>query len=220
MRAVLRIAHRGDWRGAPENSLAALIDALALPACDGLEFDVRAARDGTPVLLHDRSLLRVQGVDAAVDELSVAELAAHGVPTLGEVLAAVGPAPFLDVELKDDPGPGVIDVLDAARGPDLANTVVSSFEPGTVARIRAARPGWACWLNADALSEDTLRSAIELGCAGVAVGWRSLDGVAMERARAAGLDVCAWTVRDVGTLERVAALGVFAVCVEDAALDG
>lgn len=217
---MLRIAHRGDWRSAPENSLAALLAALAIPACDGLEFDVRAARDGTPVLLHDRTLLRVQGVDAAVDELSVPDLAAHGIPTLAAVLDAVGPAPFLDVELKDDPGPAVIDVLAAARGPDLANTVVSSFEAETVARIRTARPAWPCWLNADELTDAVLRSALALGCTGVAIGWASVDTPTMERARAAGLDVCAWTVRDVGALERVDALGVFAVCVEDAALDG
>ena len=40
---TLRLAHRGDWRAAPENSLAAFLAALAIPACDGLEFDVRAS---------------------------------------------------------------------------------------------------------------------------------------------------------------------------------
>ena len=41
-RRTLRLAHRGDWRRAPENTLAAFLAALAVPGCDGLEFDVRA----------------------------------------------------------------------------------------------------------------------------------------------------------------------------------
>ena len=47
---TLRLAHRGDWRAAPENSLAALTAALANPACDGIEFDVRASSDRRPRL--------------------------------------------------------------------------------------------------------------------------------------------------------------------------
>ncbi len=43
-RVPLRLAHRGDHRRYPENTLAAFRAALALPGCDGLEFDVRGAR--------------------------------------------------------------------------------------------------------------------------------------------------------------------------------
>ena len=58
---TLRLAHRGDWRAAPENSLAALTAALANPACDGIEFDVRASSDRVPVCNHDATLERVHG---------------------------------------------------------------------------------------------------------------------------------------------------------------
>jgi glycerophosphoryl diester phosphodiesterase len=90
--------------------------ALANPACDGLEFDVRGSREGTPVLLHDETLERVQGRPERPAELSLEELAGAGIPTLGEVLAIAGPGPFLDVELKGEPVPAVIPVLEAARG--------------------------------------------------------------------------------------------------------
>jgi len=86
---TLRLAHRGDWRAAPENTIAAMRAALEMPGCDGLEFDVRFARDGTLVLLHDATLERIQGVASPVMELEVAALARLGVPTLAEVLAAV-----------------------------------------------------------------------------------------------------------------------------------
>src|SRR5512132_176312 len=99
--ATLRLAHRGDWRAAPENSLAAMEAAIALPLCDGLEFDIRASADGVPVLLHDETLARVQNVPAACVTLTASELAEQGVPTLGQVLGAVACEFFLDVELKE-----------------------------------------------------------------------------------------------------------------------
>ena len=49
---TLRLAHRGDWRHAPENSdRRAAGGQLAVPGCDGVEFDVRASsrrRPGPP----------------------------------------------------------------------------------------------------------------------------------------------------------------------------
>ena len=62
--------------------------------------------------------------------------------------------------------------------------------------------------------------AVELGCRAVAVDWRSIDARSVAMARAAGLDVAAWTVRRRPTFDRLARLGVVAVCVEAAALDG
>ena len=47
-----------------------------------------------------------------------------------------------------------------------------------------------------------------------------LDDTSMARARAADLEVAAWTVRRRPTFARLARLGVVAVCVEAAALDG
>lgn len=219
-RRALRLAHRGDWRAAPENTLQAMTAALANPACDGLEFDVRGAADGTPILLHDATLERVQRRPWRCDELSVAELAAVGVPTLAEVLAAAGPRPFLDVELKGEPVPAVVEVLEAARGPGLGRTAVSSFEVATLAWLGDRRPAWPRWLNAMDLDAGTLRAARELGCRGVSVDWRAIDPGGMRRARVAGLEVAAWTVRRRATAARLDRLGVTAICVEAAALDG
>lgn len=223
-RPALRLAHRGDLRAGPENSLAAMTAALALPACDGLEFDVRGSRDGVPVLLHDSSLRRVQGIAAKVTSLTARELAPHGVPTLAEVLASAGPKPFLDVELKGEPVPAVIAVLEAARGGagggPLERAVVSSFEPPTLAWLGRERPAWPRWLNALDLSPLSVAIATDAGCSGVSVEWRELDAPALERARVAGLDVAVWTVCDLATYRRLDALGVVAICAEAEALDG
>jgi len=199
--------------------MAAMTAAVAVPGCDGVEFDVRISRDGVPVLLHDATLARVQRVDVAVATLSAAELGAHGIPTLAEVLAGLPAAAFLDVELKGhDHGEATATVLAAARGAAPATAVVSSFEPPTLEAMARHLPGWRRWLNADDLGSSTIDLARRLGCSGISVRWGAITPVAMVRARAAGLDVAAWTVRRSSTFERLARLGIVAACVEAAAL--
>ena len=221
----LRLAHRGDWRAAPENSLAAMKAALRVPACDGLEFDVRASSDGVPILLHDPSLLRVQGVDAVPSALTAAQCAEHGISSLGEVLAAVGCDPFLDVELKEQV-PAAIDVLELERGrvddagrPELRNAVVSSFHVDVLEWLTRERPTWPRWLNVHALSDAEIALAAGLGCTAISARWQGIGDGSVARAREAGLDVAAWTVRDLVAYRRLADLGVIAICAEDAALD-
>jgi glycerophosphoryl diester phosphodiesterase len=217
---TLRLAHRGDWRRAPENTMAAFRAALAVPACDGLEFDVRVAADGVPVVCHDSTLARVQGRPERVDALRYDTLADLGVPTVEEVLRLAGRRAFLDVELKDDPGPAAVEVLAAGRGPELHNAVVSSFDRRALEGVAHRAPGWPRWLNTVILDRQVVATALALGCRGVAVDWRALDGAALGLARAVDLEVAAWTVRRRTTFDRLARLGVVAVCVEGSALDG
>ena len=91
--------------------------------------------DGVPVVNHDPTLARLHGRPERVDAVAVSELSAIGIPTLAEVLALAGTAPFLDVELKGDPGPAAMDVLVEGRGPALDRAVVSSFDAPALARV-------------------------------------------------------------------------------------
>jgi glycerophosphoryl diester phosphodiesterase len=217
---TLRLAHRGDARRAPENTIAAFLAALAIPACDGLEFDVRLSADGVPVIYHDMTLERIHGRPERVDAMPAAALADLGILTLAELLTAVGRGPFLDVELKVDGGPVVVEILAAGRGSGLANAVVSSFAPAALERIQRLAPTWPRWLNSDSLDATIVAEARALGCRGVAVRWGALDRRSVSRAQAAGLEVASYTVRRRPTFDRLARLGVAAVCVEAAALDG
>ncbi|HEX7949182.1 MAG TPA: glycerophosphodiester phosphodiesterase [Candidatus Limnocylindrales bacterium] len=216
---TLRLAHRGDWRVAPENTLAAFRAALERPACDGLEFDVRVSADGVPVVCHDDSLERVQGRPERVDSLTAEALSRLDVPTLVEVLEVAGRRPFLDIELKVAIGHVLVEALAAGRGPELHNAVVSSFEPAALDGVARRAPAWRRWLNVVVLDRAAIATATELGCHGVAAEWHSVDADAVALARSARLDVAAWTVRRRTTFHRLADLGLDAVCVEAAALD-
>lgn len=116
---VAVIAHRGFAGHAPENTVAALADALEIGA-DGVELDVRPAADGTPVVFHDdrlegdeprdgRPLTDGEGLvrEQPLETVRAAEVLESGrtVPTLAEVLAALPSTAGINVELKS-PGSG------------------------------------------------------------------------------------------------------------------
>jgi len=221
---TLRLAHRGDWRAAPENSLAAILAALTVAGCDGLEFDLRNSLDRVPVLLHDADLARVQNVPVKCSTLTAEELSAHGIPTFKEVLDAVECDVFLDVELKERVD-AAIDLLELERGrvgddgtPQLRSAVVSSFNHDILRWLAATRPAWPRWLNAYDLSPSTVAAASELGCEVISAQWHAIDEDAVARARAAGIDVAAWTIRHAADYAGLESLGLRAVCVEAAAL--
>jgi glycerophosphoryl diester phosphodiesterase len=155
-----------------------------------------------------------------VGEVRARALEDLGVPSLADVLAAIPHRAFLDVELKGRHDRAVVEVLAAGRGPGLVNAVVSSFEPGTLERVAGLVPAWPRWLNAKDLEPATIAAATELDCRAISVEWHAIDQSSMARARAAGLEVAAWTVRRRPTAARLARLGVIASSVEAAALDG
>ena len=70
----LIIAHRGASAFAPENTLSSFRCAVEMGA-DGVEFDVRLAKDGVPVVIHDADLMRTGRRDEKVADLTSAELA-------------------------------------------------------------------------------------------------------------------------------------------------
>jgi glycerophosphoryl diester phosphodiesterase len=67
------IGHRGNRAHAPENTLPAFLEAVALGA-DALEFDLRVSRDGRLVVFHDDTLERTTDGQGPVDALTLAEL--------------------------------------------------------------------------------------------------------------------------------------------------
>lgn len=217
---MLRIAHRGDWRHAPENTLAAISAALAVPGCDGVEFDVRVAADGVPVLCHDETLDRVHGRPGRVDQSTARELEDIGIPSLADALAIIPHRAIVDVDLKGLHDRAVVEVVASGRGPGLVNGVVSSFMPETLERIAGLAPAWPRWLNAYELSSDIIRTAADLECQAISVEFHAIDPSSVAAVRRAGLELVAWTVRRRTTYGRLQRLGVIAACVEAAALDG
>src|SRR5580765_623813 len=67
-------AHRGGSALAPENTIAAFDNGLALGA-DGLELDVHLSSDGVVVVHHDRTLERTTPLTGPIARRTADELA-------------------------------------------------------------------------------------------------------------------------------------------------
>lgn len=69
------IAHRGNSSQAPENTLAAFIQAIRVPV-DFIECDVQLSKEGVPVVFHDGTLQRITRDHnmQKVDELTLEEI--------------------------------------------------------------------------------------------------------------------------------------------------
>lgn len=89
-RRVHLVAHRGNARDCPENTLPAFQSAIDL-GVRHLELDIQLSSDHVPMVIHDHDLLRTTGLSGTVFERTAAELAAlsAGEPQrLGERFAA------------------------------------------------------------------------------------------------------------------------------------
>jgi glycerophosphoryl diester phosphodiesterase len=73
MSSPLIIGHRGASAVAPENTMAAFREAIAVGS-DGIEFDVRLTQDRVPVVIHDSTLHRTAGLPQRIADLSRSEL--------------------------------------------------------------------------------------------------------------------------------------------------
>ncbi len=61
----LVVAHKGDWRNFPENSLLGINSCINM-GVDIVEVDFHVTKDGVPVLLHDTNLRRMTDADTLV----------------------------------------------------------------------------------------------------------------------------------------------------------
>ena len=161
-REKLVFAHRGGAKLAPENTIAAFVNGLALGS-DGFECDVHLSRDGTPVVIHDKTLDRTTDATGLVSARTAEELAgvdagyrfvaidgSHpfrhrgiGVPTLEAVITAC-PGVRAIIEMKQgDPAlaRAVLDVV--RRTKSTARVCVGSFYRQGLEVIRAEAPAIA-----------------------------------------------------------------------------
>ncbi len=70
---VFVIAHRADWRNAPENSLEAIRSAIAMGA-DMVEIDVRKTKDNQLVIMHDKTIDRTTNGKGLVSQWTLDSL--------------------------------------------------------------------------------------------------------------------------------------------------
>ncbi len=142
-------AHRGAHSRAPENSLAAIETAIAEGA-DIVEIDIAVTRDGTPVLMHDRTVDRTTTGKGGVEDKTASEIAAlrlkgrdglggdEAPPTLARALALACGRILVDLDLKSDRLGPIVETVNASGM--RATSLYFDSDPAVLARVRALDP--------------------------------------------------------------------------------
>lgn len=110
--SVIVVAHRGDWRYAPENSVAAIEHSIKV-GVDVVELDLQLTKDSVLIIMHDSKLDRTttgkgRVADWTVDSIKTLKLkngagikTVHNVPTLEEALLAAKGKVLINLDKAD-----------------------------------------------------------------------------------------------------------------------
>ncbi|UCD36963.1 MAG: hypothetical protein JSW54_08995, partial [Fidelibacterota bacterium] len=223
----LFLAHRGAPHQAPENTLPAFQVAFDA-GVDGIELDVMQTVDGELIVKHDHDLERVtEGVgyvwETPYDKI-VKLNAAHRwegafpptpIPRLEEVLAILPEDMLINIEMKTRRGknPGLEKrVVELVRRYRLVQrTIISSFDPFSLIRVRRLEPdiaiGLIWWIHspwilrklvfASSLHPDLLHPHAEVVTPDMVV-----------KAHRRGMKVNVWTINNRPMIEYLQSIGV------------
>jgi glycerophosphoryl diester phosphodiesterase len=143
--APLVIAHRGASAYAPENTLAAFIEAMKMKS-DAVELDAKLLKDGSIVVLHDQTLDRTTNGSGTIYRYSYSEIenldaGSHydnrflheRIPTLESIFKEIGGQLLINVEVTNYDRPWdrlPLEVIKLVRRYQLQRKVLlSSFNP-------------------------------------------------------------------------------------------
>lgn len=220
-RQPLAFAHRGGGLENEENTLAAFAHAVSL-GFHYIETDVRASRDGVPVIFHDDTLARMTGEAGRIGDYDWDDLARirtrGGEPfmRLDDALAHF-PATRFNIEPKSDAAvEPVAEVILRCNAVD--RVCIGGFDLRRTLRLRDLLGGDVCW-------SPSYRGALATWLAGWGLPMRTgsfpvlqipLDyrGIPiatprfLEAAHARNMQVHVWTVNNAGEMDRLLDMGV------------
>jgi glycerophosphoryl diester phosphodiesterase len=223
---VVVVAHRGAAGKAPENTMAAVRQAITDRA-DWIEIDVQETADGEVVVTHDSDFMKLAGEpmkvwDGTLEQIRRIDVgswldprfAAERVPTLREVLETVRGRAKLVIELKyyghdQQLERRVVELVEAANMAD--EVAIMSLKYRGIQKIRALRPDWPVGLLSAKAIGDLSRLDVDF----LAVNQGMATAQFVSHAQAVGKPVFAWTINDPATLARVVGAGVTGVITDE-----
>jgi glycerophosphoryl diester phosphodiesterase len=223
---VLVIAHRGDSRQAPENTLPAFESAAAL-GVDFVELDYLASADGVPVVFHDEFLDRttdacrrwsdrkiplaaktfaqLSGLDAG--SWFAPQFIGTRLSSLEQVLAAIVPRACLMIERKSGDAASCVALLQSLGA--LSRVTVHAFDWHFLRECHELAPELLLGALGNKQPNDLILDAARALGASL-IGWEAamLDEPAIAAIHARGLKAWAWTVDDPAEAHRLLAAGI------------
>jgi glycerophosphoryl diester phosphodiesterase len=209
------VAHRGSAADRPENALSSFI-AAAESRADQIELDVHMSKDGQLVVMHDAMLDQTSLGHGAISDHTIAELKQiklrgmdEVIPTLGEVLDAVGSKIHTRIEIKRGPV-DYVGLTEAIMGEvetrSLKDRVtIMCFQLASIQPFAKAGYETSLSFSKSFGSEKDLPALVKRladdGISDIGYFFHELDHEAIDTITAAGLTVGAWTVNGLPRLD-------------------
>ncbi|MCP4820121.1 MAG: glycerophosphodiester phosphodiesterase, partial [Shimia sp.] len=216
---VAVIAHRGAANAKPENTMAAVIEAVRVGS-DWVEIDVQETADGEVVVMHDSDFMKQASNPLNIWDATMADLADIDIgswfdptyadertPLLADVLRATKDKSGVVIELKYYGFDKQLEqrVVDIVEAEDMVDQVkIMSLKYAAVEKMRNLRPDWDIGLLASA----SLGQMWELDADFLAVNSATTSHRLVRESRAAGKEVYVWTVNDPLSMSAMISLGV------------
>jgi glycerophosphoryl diester phosphodiesterase len=228
------LAHRGAGVLAPENTLVALRVAASL-GFGGVEFDVKLAACGTPVLMHDETVDRTTDGSGRTADLDVAhlrrldagswfgnEFAGEHVPTLEAAIALCRSLGlWANIEIKPDPGTEArtgqaVAALAARLWADASPApLLSSFSETALSAAGAAAPALPRALLVVEPPGDWEARLRGLACRALHCAHEHIGRALVEAVHRAGFGLLAFTVNDAARAVTLFEWGVDAIVTDE-----
>ena len=223
------IAHRGASAAAPENTMAAVHQAVVQQA-DWVEIDVQETADGDVVVFHDSDFKKLAGLDLKIWNATRADLQQidlgswfgpefHGerVPTLAEVLAYCQGKIRVNIELKyyghdKNLEQRVVELVES-HGMQ-SDIVVMSLNPQGIDKLKILRPSWKAGLLTAVAVGDLTQVQADFLAVKADIGTRAFVRSAHDRNK----QVLVWTVNDPISMSTMIARGVDGMITDKPAL--
>ncbi|MCY2964160.1 MAG: glycerophosphodiester phosphodiesterase family protein [Planctomycetota bacterium] len=224
-------AHRAGATHAPENSVAAVKQAIADRA-EWAEIDVQRTADGQLVVMHDIDLARSGGGKRRVDQATLAEIQAldlgvalkmpeftgERIPTFAEFLDAAGKSIRLNVELKphnraDEEPLTELVVAELKRRGLTGRTRICSQSYASIQFAKRQAPDLEIGFIAAKSVGDLARLEVDFLMVETKMATREL----VDRAATRGITIHAWTVNDTKWVAPLVDAGVDNIITDDPA---
>jgi len=220
------IAHRGASAVAPENTLAAMEQAIK-DGADWVEIDVQETSDGEVVVIHDSDLKKIGGsglkvFDSTLTELQSVDIGSwknpsfsdQRIPTLQQLLALCKNRIKVLIELKyygqeKHLEQRVAEIVDTAGMQDQIRVMSLSY-PG-IQKMKSIRPQWSVGLLASASLGDITRLEADF----FAINARFASRTFIRRIHNRGKNVLVWTINDPISISAMMSKGVDGIITDE-----
>ena len=227
---VIVVAHRAGAKVAPENTVAALEQAVR----DGApiaEIDVQQLADGTLIVMHDSNFKRTAGEDICVWDAEAEDLGSlevgsgfsaayrgEQVPTLEEMLACARGRITLMIELKYTGQEELLEegVLALLKKYDMVDEcIIGSMNRGILQKMKELEPG----ISTVFIAHDLEQTDYDLDYAdSYSIEGKNLTVAMVEAIHYRGKSVYGWTANSSGAMLKIVDCGADGVVTDDVRL--